>query len=299
MNECPAMVMLAPAPLQGPAAETRGAHVIVIGNEKGGAGKSTVAMHLIVALLKMGRRVGAIDLDLRQRTLSRYVENRVQWCAQHGQALAMPQIADVRGSISRDLDLAASEETALFASALKRLSETCQFIVIDAPGADSFLSREAHAAADTLITPMNDSFVDFDLLGEIDPVTHEVLRPSFYAELIWDSRKRKAQGQRRPIDWVVMRNRMAPGKIEARNKLRMGDALHGLSGRVGFRLAPGFSERVIFRELFPQGLTLLDAPAADGGRDDLKMAHVAARQEVRDLVIVLKLPGLEGEPLKF
>lgn len=286
----------ATAPIREPAAEARGAHVIVCGNEKGGAGKSTVAMHLIVALLKMGRRVGAIDLDLRQRTLSRYVENRVQWCAQHGQALPMPQVADVRASQQRDRDRAESEEAALLASALRRLSETCQYIVIDAPGSDSFLSREAHAAADTLITPLNDSFVDFDLLGDVDPATHEVLRPSFYAELIWESRKRKAMGQRRPIDWIVMRNRMAPGKVEARNKVRLGDALQSLSGRVGFRLAPGFSERVIFRELFPQGLTLLDAP---GGEDNLKMAHVAARQEVRDLLIVLKLPGLEGETLRF
>ena len=226
------------------------------------------------------------------------MENRVQWSAQHGRSLPMPQIADVRGSGARHLDLAESEEAALFASALKRLSETCHFIVVDAPGADSFLSREAHAVADTLITPMNDSFVDFDLLGDIDPVTHEVVRPSFYAELIWESRKRKAQAARRPIDWVVMRNRMAPGKIEARNKIRIGDALHALSGRVGFRLAPGLSERVVFRELFPQGLTLLDA-MAQGNRDDLKMAHVAARQEVRDLLIVLKLPGLDGSPLLF
>ena len=279
-------------------AETRGAHVIVVGNEKGGAGKSTVAMHLIVALLKMGRRVGAIDLDLRQRTLSRYVENRVQYCARLNQALPMPQIADVRGSIARDLDLAEAEENALFTGALKRLSETCQFIVVDAPGTNTFLSREAHATADTLVTPLNDSFIDFDLLGDIDPQTHEVVRPSFYASLIWDSRKRKAQDKRAPIDWVVMRNRVAPGRIESRNKQRVGDALHALSGRVGFRLAPGFSERVVFRELFPQGLTLLDVADVRAG-DDLKMAHVAARQEVRDLLIVLKLPGLEGLPLQF
>lgn len=276
----------------------RAAHIIVVGNEKGGAGKSTVAMHLIVALLKMGRRVGCIDLDLRQRTLSRYVENRVQYGVRMGTALPMPQIADVRGSISRDLDLAEAEEAKLFDAAVRRLSETCHFIVVDAPGTNSFLSREAHANADTLITPLNDSFVDFDLLGDIDPDTHEVLRPSFYAALIWESRKRKAQTRRSPIDWVVMRNRMAPGKIEAKNKIRMGDALHSLSGRIGFRLAPGLSERVIFRELFPQGLTLLDTVGARTS-DELKMAHVAARQEVRDLLIVLKLPGLEGLPLQF
>jgi chromosome partitioning protein len=282
-------------------ADPRGAHLIVVGNEKGGAGKSTVAMHLIVALLKMGRSVGAIDLDLRQRTLSRYIENRVQYCARMGQSLPMPQIVDVRGSIARDLDLAEAEEAALFAGAVKRLSETCHFIVVDAPGADSFLSREAHSVADTLITPLNDSFVDFDLLGDIDPTTHDVVRPSFYASLIWESRKRKAQAARTPIDWVVMRNRMAPGRIEAKNKVRVGDALKSLSGRVGFRLAPGLSERVVFRELFPQGLTMLDVVAPkDGVRsEDLKMAHVAARQEVRDLLIVLKLPGLEGLPLQF
>jgi chromosome partitioning protein len=282
-------------------AEPRGAHLIVIGNEKGGAGKSTVAMHLIVALLKMGRSVGAIDLDLRQRTLSRYIENRVQYCARMGQSLPMPQIVDVRGSIARDLDLAEAEEAALFAAAVRRLSDTCHFIVVDAPGADSFLSREAHAVADTLITPLNDSFVDFDLLGDIDPTTHDVVRPSFYASLIWESRKRKAQAARTPIDWVVMRNRMAPGRIEAKNKVRVGDALKSLSGRVGFRLAPGLSERVVFRELFPQGLTMLDVAAPRDGvkAEDLKMAHVAARQEVRDLLIVLKLPGLEGLPLQF
>lgn len=127
------------------------------------------------------------------------------------------------------------------------------------------------------------------------------MRPSFYASLIWDSRKRKAQAARTPIDWVVMRNRMAPGRIEAKNKVRVGDALKSLSGRVGFRLAPGLSERVVFRELFPQGLTMLDVTGGKEGlkADDMKMAHVAARQEVRDLLIILKLPGLEGLPLQF
>jgi chromosome partitioning protein len=278
-----------------PQSAARGAHLIVIGNEKGGAGKSTVAMHLIVALLKQGRRVGAIDLDLRQRTLARYVENRLTASAARGLSLPMPQMVDVRGSAARNLDLAEHEEAALFQGALRRLSDTCHFIVIDSPGADTFLAREAHAAADTLITPMNDSFVDFDLLGDVDPQTHDVVRPSFYASLVWESRKRKAQTSRRPIDWVVMRNRMAVGTIEAKNRQRLSSALVSLSSRVGFRLAPGFSERVIFRELFPQGLTLLDSAEGDAA----SMSKVAARQEVRDLMIVLRLPGLEGEALRF
>jgi len=276
----------------------RRAHVIVVGNQKGGAGKSTVAMHLIVALMRMGRRTGAIDLDTRQRSLTRYIENRGRWIAARGAKLPAPQIFELSESRARMLDAAEAEDEASFRAALKRLAETCDFIVIDSPGGDSFLARLAHACADTLVTPLNDSFVDFDLLGDVDPNCADVVRPSIYSEMVWDSRKRKAQTLRTPIDWIVLRNRTATSKIEAKNKQRVGEALKTLSNRIGFRMAPGLSERVIYRELFPQGLTMLDLDAPDAA-GDMKMAHLAARQELRDLFIALKLPGLEGEPLKF
>lgn len=275
------------------------AHVIVIGNQKGGAGKSTVAMHLIVALLRMGRRVGALDLDVRQRTLGRYIENRARHLSSTGGALPLPQVVDISGSGSRSLDQAEREDEGAFISALRRLAETCAFIVIDAPGGESHLSRLAHAHADTLITPLNDSFIDFDLLGDIDPSTPDNVRPSIYSEMVWESRKLKAQAERRPIDWIVLRNRTSTSKIEAKNKQRVGDAMKTLSTRIGFRIAPGLSERVIFRELFPQGLTLMDLNTGAVEGSELKMGHLAARQELRDLFITLKLPGLDGEPLKF
>ncbi|MBL8535971.1 MAG: AAA family ATPase [Hyphomonadaceae bacterium] len=276
----------------------RRAHVIVVGNQKGGAGKSTVAMHLVVALMRMGQRTGALDLDVRQRSLMRYIENRGRWIAARGSTIPAPQVLDMQESAQRSLDVAEAEEGAAFGVALRRLSETCDFIVVDCPGGDSFLARLAHAHADTLITPLNDSFVDFDLLGDIDPNNPEIVRPSIYSEMVWESRKRKALSAKTPIDWVVLRNRTSASRIEAKNKQRVGDALKTLSQRIGFRLAPGLSERVIYRELFPQGLTMLDV---DGGNADggLKMAHVAARQELRDLFVTLKLPGLDGEPLKF
>jgi chromosome partitioning protein len=276
----------------------RQAHVIVVGNQKGGAGKSTVAMHLIVALMRMGRRTGAIDLDVRQRSLTRYMENRARWIAVRGAKLPAPQVLEIRESAQRQLDLAEAEEETQFLTAVRRLSETCDFIVVDSPGGDSFLARLAHAAADTLVTPLNDSFVDFDLLGDVDPDHAEIVRPSIYSEMVWDSRKRKAQAARTPIDWVVLRNRTSTSRIEAKNKQRVGEALRTLSSRIGFRLAPGLSERVIYRELFPQGLTLLDLDA-EGVEGEMRMTHVAARQELRDLFITLKLPGLDGEPLKF
>jgi chromosome partitioning protein len=278
------------------AVETRLAHTIVIGNEKGGAGKSTVAMHLSIALLRMGMRVGVMDLDVRQRSLARYLENRARWIRNTGSPLPMPEMVRIDASQARNLDAAEREEAKHFEDSLKRLSQRCNFVIIDAPGGDTFLARLAHSAADTLITPLNDSFVDFDLLGDVDPQTLEVARPSYYSELVWDCRKKKAQDTRRPIDWVVMRNRMSP--LDAKNKQRVGEALDNLSRRVGFRIAPGLSERVIYRELFPMGLSLLDLTDAGSGVA-FTMSHVAARQEIRDFMIVLKLPGLEGREMNF
>ena len=270
--------------------------VIVVGNEKGGAGKSTVSMHLTVALMRMGRRVGIIDLDVRQRTLTRYLENRQRWAQSTNSQLPMPELIRVDASTERNLDLAEREETEQFEESLKRLKSTCDFIVVDAPGGDTFLSRLAHVHADTLITPLNDSFVDFDLLGDVNPQTLEVIRPSFYSEMVWNCRKQKAKDSRRPIDWVVMRNRMSP--LEARNKQKVGEALEKLARRIGFRLAPGLSERVIYRELFPAGLTLLDLTER-GSNVSFTMSHVAARQELRDLIIVLQLPELAGADISF
>jgi chromosome partitioning protein len=286
----------APTSEQAKPGESRLAHVIVVGNEKGGAGKSTVAMHLCVGLLRMGMKVGVLDLDVRQRSLARYLENRSRWVRNTGAALPMPETIRIDASAARDLDKAEAEEARHFEESIKRLSERNNFIIVDAPGGDTFLSRTAHSAADTLITPLNDSFVDFDLLGDVDPQTLEVARPSFYAELVWECRKQKAMNTRRPIDWVVMRNRMSP--LDARNKQRVGEALDNLARRIGFRIAPGLSERVIYRELFPMGLSLLDLQDAGSGVA-FTMSHVAARQEIRDLMIVLKLPGLEGREISF
>lgn len=272
-----------------------GPHLLVVGNEKGGAGKSTLAVHLAFALMKMGLTVGVLDLDVRQRSTDRYLDNRARWADRCGEPLPMPQRFTLSASSARNLDTAEAEEAEAwqgFRDSVKGLD----IVVIDTPGGVTHLSNLAHGSADTVVTPINDSFVDFDLLGTINPATMKVERPSLYGEMIWDARKRRAARDKKPIDWVVVRNRMS--MLDARNKRRVGEGLKELSQRIGFRIAPGVCERVIYRELFPRGLTLLDMGQFP---DDTpaSMSHVAARQELRDLLIVLKLPALAGEALRF
>jgi len=265
------------------------AHIIVLGNEKGGSGKSTAAMHLFSALSHAGHKVGAIDLDLRQQSFFRYVENREAFSATSEFDLPMPDRYSLQGSKLDSQKAAQIEEEQRFAEALDTLEARCSFILIDCPGADTRYARMAHSVADTLITPMNDSLIDFDLLARLDPASGKVLGPSVYSEMVWSARQLRAQAGLKPVDWVVLRNRMAT--LNARNKRKVGSALSELSKRIGFRMVPGFSERVVFRELFLNGLTLLDLKTL--GKDRLTLSNVAARQEVRDLIRALSLPDVE------
>lgn len=271
-----------------PANRVRKARIVVFGNEKGGTGKSTTAMHVIVGLLREGYRVGAIDLDARQGSLTRYFDNRRIYAARHGMHLPHPLYRSVGRSELRDRFAAEEEERERLVRAIAALSD-CDFIILDTPGSDNHLSREGHSHADMLITPLNDSFVDLDLLGRIDLNSYKMLAPSKYSEMVWEQKKRRMQRGDGSIDWVVMRNRLA--SLESRNKRNMDMALADLSRRLGLRLVAGFSERVIFRELFLKGLTLLDI--RDQGTDvRLTMSHIAALQEVRE---VLQAIGVERQ----
>jgi chromosome partitioning protein len=260
------------------------AHVLVVGNEKGGSGKSTTALHIAIALLGQGARVATLDLDARQGTLGRYLENRTAYAKRKGLELAMPIHAAVPLSTLADRAAADADETARFEAALATARAAADFVVVDTPGSDTHLSRLAHTQADTLLTPLNDSFIDLDLLARVDPDTLRILRPSVYAEAVWRQRQLRAVQGRRPVDWVVMRNRLS--SLAARNKRDMAVVIETLAKRIGFRVAAGLSERVIYKELFLNDLTLLDLRR---GGASLTLSHVAARQEVRDLVAALNL----------
>ncbi len=259
------------------------AHRIVVANEKGGTGKSTTAIHIGVALSYLGARVTMLDLDPRQRTTFRYLENRATTMAKRNLELPSPVVEVFKGRSDQALRIA-----------MHRLEKNTDFLIIDNPGRDDPFARTAVENADTLVTPLNDSFVDFDLIGQVDGETFKVKKLSFFAELIWEAKMKRSratfENQRPEMDWVVVRNRTS--HIEARNQARIDGALKDMAQRVGFRYTQGLSERVIYRELFPSGLTLLDKGHLGG----LGTSHLVARQELRELLKALRLPQFTSSP---
>ena len=258
-------------------------YIIVLGNEKGGTGKSTISMHIMVNLLRLGASVGTIDIDARQGTLSRYVENRKNYIEKTN--ILLPQSTHIRlyKSEAPYINDAKNEDQKNLENAIDSLNHK-DYIVIDTPGSDTYISRLAHSHANTIITPINDSFIDLDIIMQLDSAQDNI-KPSIYAEMIWEQKKERAIRNKESIDWIVMRNRLS--NIQAKNKLEMENILSLLSKRLGFRFASGFGERVIFRELFLKGLTLLDL--ADTGQT-LSLSHISAKQELRNLIEVMRLP---------
>jgi len=264
------------------------AHVIVLGNEKGGSGKSTTAMHVAVALLQAGQRVATIDLDSRQRSFTHYVENRRDWAARAGINLELPEHYCVARGFGVRLDEIEAQEFAAFAEAVTAVENTHDFVVIDTPGSDSYLMRLAHSMADTLISPLNDSFVDFDVLGVVDPTTFEVTGVSHYAEMVREARRQRRMVDGGMTDWVVVRNRLST--LGSRNKRLVGEGVEQLAKQLGFRAVDGFAERVVYREFFPRGLTALDEINEDTLGQRPNLSHVTARDEVKKLIGELRLP---------
>ena len=253
------------------------AHIIVIGNEKGGSGKSTTAMHLVSGYLRFGHKVASIDLDLRQGTLTRYLENRRRNAEAQGTLLPMPEHF-THGPVP---------DVAWLDDVMADVSQRFDVVIIDTPGADSELGRLGHSYADTLLTPLNDSLIDLDVLAQVDAETQKISRPSQYAEMVFQQKITRARRDGGSVDWIVMRNRLS--NLDARNKRLVGDLLNDLSSRVGFRVVEGLGERVIFRELFLKGVTMIDLRDGDS-EISLSLSHVAARQEVRNLIAAINLP---------
>lgn len=264
------------------------AHVIVLGNEKGGSGKSTTAFHLAIYLLYQGFSVATIDVDSRQQTLTSYVKNRRDWSRSHGQNVPHPthyHLPLTRGDSIRENQ---KIEFDLFRQAVMEIEREADFLIIDTPGFDTHLTRLAHSLADTLITPLNDSLIDLDVMARIDLTTGEPTELSHYARLVQRARKERLAIDGRTIDWVLVRNRIS--MLSSRNMRLVQTGMERTALRLGCRLADGIAERVIFRSLFPAGMTVFDPLDNELLSGMPSMSHVSARQEYRQLAESLNLP---------
>lgn len=274
--------------------QTRNTHIIVIGNEKGGAGKTTTSMHLIVSLLHLGFKVSSIDVDCRQQSLSRYLENRQNYATKHNISLRSPKHFVLKESLDANIEQRRLQDQQQLNQIVERElneDEPCDFLLIDTPGSNTLLSSYAHSIADTIITPINDSFLDLDVIAQIEADSFKIVKPSFYSQTIWEQKMNKAKHSKGEINWLVLRNRLS--SIDAKNKQRMAEVLERLSARLGFRVASGFNERVIYRELFLQGLTLLDVKPGVVGVN-LNISHIAAKQELNNFLQHINLAKLNN-----
>lgn len=262
-------------------------YIFVIGNEKGGAGKTTCSMHLIAGMMDRGLRVASIDTDCRQHSLTRYLQNRDAYNSKNpNKTVFVPKHFLLKESSAPNSSDKEKEEAEHFEASLVEAKKHADVIVIDTPGSHSFLSRLAHSHADTVVTPINDSFLDVDVMARVNPDDLSVVEPSIYSQMIWEQKMERAKRDRGSINWIVMRNRLS--NIDASNKRLVAEVLDRLAKRISFEVAPGFSERVIFRELFLQGLTLLDLTKANYDKS-FSISHVAARQELREFLQCLKI----------
>lgn len=268
--------------------DLRSAHVIVVGNEKGGTGKSTLSIHTTIALLKAGYRVATIDLDTRQRTLTRFLENRRSWAASANWPVELPMHFALDRGESKDVASNEAYEFGAFAQAVGAVEHDYEFVVIDTPASDSYLMRLAHSLADTLVSPVNDSYIDIDVFSRVDHDRRNRGRIAQYADLVLEARRRRRQVDNGIIDWVLVRNRIA--SVQSNNARQISTSIDRLSRELQFRVAEGLHDRVIFRELFPIGLTALD-PIEEGTKNGvLTNSQVAARREVEALLADLQLP---------
>ncbi len=260
------------------------AHIIVFGNEKGGSGKTTTAMHTIISLLNLGFTIASIDLDNRQQSLSRYIENRRETSKAQQLDLLIPEHFKLSSPNQKENDHTSEESKKGFISLLDSMQEY-DFIVIDTPGSNTEISVLAHSYADTVITPINDSFIDLDLIGKVNAENLDMISPGIYSAMFFEQKLKRAARDKKEIDWIVVRNRLSA--LEALNKRNVDFAVRRLSRKLGFRIAPGFGDRVIFKELFLHGLTLHDATGTSKVR--VTPSVIAARQELRDFLNSLQL----------
>ena len=250
--------------------------VVVFGNEKGGSGKTTTAFHIAIILTKAGKKILAIDIDIRQKSFTRYLDNRNKTIERDKLPLQLPYIMSISDELIKSVDKDSSE----LKNIIDQKRQEYDFIIVDTPGHYNALSKAVHEQADIIITPINDSFLDVDLLGQVNNQHYTDLKAGVYSNMIFECKKKRALIDKKEIEWYVIRNRIS--STTTNNMQNIEEAINKLSSKYGFKVISGFGDRVIFKELFLDGLTLSDARTSP--KVKINLSTVAARNELREIV---------------
>ena len=249
------------------------AHIIVVANEKGGTGKSTLSMHLATKLMYENFKVAVIDLDGHQGSLSKYIENRRKFCTKNKISLPTP-IHYIFEPVAKEANKKEIEDL------ITELSQRFDAIIIDTPGSRNYLFELAHKFLHTLITPIGDSLIDLSAIADIDPENGEILKSGHYAQFVWETKKRLAAKDLPYLNWVICGNKVS--SLRSKNKDLVFAKLDAISKLYGFRFTQGLKDRVIYKELFLDGLTILDMSSPALHRR-MSISHLAAKMEINSL----------------
>jgi chromosome partitioning protein len=252
-------------------------------------------MHLAVGLIKAGRRVATLDIDFEGRTLSQYIHNRLGFAQANELALDTPAHYRVTDALSNTKS--GETETAeinFISSAIAAAESDHDFIIIDTPSVLTKSNLFAHALADTVISPINDSFLDLDAIVPSTEMTQEIAR-SAYTAAIHRAREARELVTSRTIEWLVIPNRVF-SSLDTRNERTIRMAIEEASLRLGFRIAPGIAELLVYRQLFPKGLTAFDPMEESLLGVKPGISHVLARQDLRQLTSLVNFtPDRESD----